>query len=189
MNLKNSIEHFGWVSIFLHWIMAIGLIGLYALGIYMVELDYYDEWYHKGLTLHKEIGMILMVLFFIRLAWIYSHSKPTPIDTNKWKILLAKLAHSLLYLLTLLLMASGYLISTTKGQGIDIFNLFEVSSLIRINTENSELLGSAHDILASLFILMVALHSTAALIHHFIFKDNTLKRMLWAHNTHHQQDN
>lgn len=184
MNLKNTTHHFGWVSIGIHWLMAAGLLGIYFLGLYMVTLDYYDTWYHKGPVLHKEIGIILTLAIIFRLFWTYSHTRPVPIETQQWRRLLAKLAHLSLYLITLLLMISGYLISTSKGQAIDVFSIIEVPATFIVSIEQSEFLGHAHDILASLFILMVALHTTAALLHHFIFKDNTLKRMLWAQNHH-----
>lgn len=166
--------------------MAFGLLGLYFLGIYMVELDYYDPWYHKGLALHKETGIALTMLMVFRLFWIFSQKRPGPIETKQWKRVFAKLAHISLYMITIFLMLSGYLISTSQGQGIDLFNVIEFPATFIANTDQSELLGKAHDISASLFILMVALHTSAALIHHYIFKDNTLKRMLWSqHHNHH----
>jgi len=185
MLIKNSITHFGWVSIGVHWLMAIGLLGLYFLGLYMVDLDYYDPWYHKGLTLHKAIGITLTALMLFRLLWTFLQARPEPLETKQWKRLLAKLAHTSLYMITLFLMLSGYIISTSKGQGIDLFNIVEFPATFIANTNQSELLGKAHDISASLFILLVALHTLAALIHHYIFKDNTLKRMLWAQHRNH----
>jgi len=160
--------------------MAFGLLGLYFLGLYMVELDYYDPWYHKGLTLHKEIGISLTALMLFRLLWTFVQARPEPLETKQWKRVLAKLAHTSLYMTTLFLMFSGYIISTSQGQGIDLFNIIEFPATLIANTDQSELLGQAHDLAASLFMLIVALHTSAALIHHYIFKDNTLKRMLWA---------
>lgn len=183
MSIKNSSEHYGWLSIALHWLMAIGLIGLYFLGIYMVGLGYYDPGYNTAPALHKSIGIVLTALLFIRLAWIYSHSKPEPIETKQILRLLAILAHLSLYFITLLLIISGYLISTAKGQGIDIFSIFQMPVLYTVTIEQSEFLGKAHDVLATVFIIMVALHTSAALAHHFYFKDNTLKRILWAKTT------
>lgn len=178
------MKQFGWVSISIHWLMAIALIGLYFLGLYMVELDYYDPWYHKGLTLHKEIGVALTALMLFRLLWTFLQTRPEPLETKQWKRMLAKLAHTSLYLTSIFLMLSGYIISTSQGQGIDLFNTIELPATFIANTDQSELLGQVHDLLASLFILLVTLHTIAALTHHFIFKDNTLKRMLWAQHHH-----
>ncbi len=183
MNLKNTIHQFGWLSIILHWLMAIGLIAIYFLGIYMVDLDYYDTWYNQGPEIHKAVGIILTAMLIFRVAWIYSHHKPEPIEQRAVLRTLAKLAHMALYTLILLLIVSGYLISTSKGQGINIFSLFEVPATLLVSSTNSQFLGKTHDVLASVFIAMTLLHTTAALVHHFIFKDNTLKRILWVKKT------
>lgn len=183
MSIKNTTDQFGWLSIVLHWLMAIGLLGVYFSGIYMVDLDYYDAWYNRAPDLHKAVAIILAAMLVFRVVWIYSHHKPEPIEQRAVFRALAKLAHITLYILILLLMLSGYLISTSKGQGIQVFNLFELPASLLLNSVNSELLGQAHDLLASLFIAMTALHVTASLVHHFIFKDNTLKRILWVKKT------
>lgn len=187
--MKHSLHHYDYVSIVLHWLMGFGLIAVYFLGLYMVKLDYYDAWYNQAPALHISIGLLLSVLLVIRIVWVYSqlnsaHIKPRPTEPKKALQLLAKLAHLCLYLITLLLMISGYLITTPQGQGIGLFNIIEIPASYSVNAEQSEFLGTAHDILASLFIMMVSLHTIAALWHHFIFKDNTLKRMLWAHKQH-----
>jgi len=183
MSLKNTTHQFGWLSIILHWLMAIGLLGIYFLGLYMVGLDYYDTWYHQGPEIHKAVGIILTAMLVFRIFWIYSHHKPEPIEQRALLRALAKLAHIALYTLILLLIVSGYLISTSKGQGINIFSMFEVPATLLVTSVNSDFLGKAHDVLASVFIAMTLLHATAALVHHFIFKDNTLKRILWAKKT------
>ena len=56
---KNSKTSYGVVAIFLHWLMALTVFGLFGLGLYMVELTYYDSWYKGSLDLHKSIGLSL----------------------------------------------------------------------------------------------------------------------------------
>jgi cytochrome b561 len=73
---------------------------------------------------------------------------------------------------------SGYLISTAKGQGIDVFGWFELPALLPDNEGRGDLAGDIHEVIGTLFMLMVLLHAGAALVHHFMFKDRTLKRML-----------
>lgn len=70
MQAQNTTQTYGWVSILLHWVMAIALIGMYVIGDYMVDLDYYDDLYHKLPTLHKSTGVILAGLLLVRLAWL-----------------------------------------------------------------------------------------------------------------------
>nr|CAA6827481.1 MAG: Cytochrome B561 [uncultured Thiotrichaceae bacterium] len=159
--------------------MAILLIGLYVLGLYMVDLGYYDPWYHDSLSIHKAIGILTALLLVIRYLWV--RFQPRPVHLNPEATvnnLMAKAGHALLYLLMFVLMISGYLITTAKGQGIDVFGWFEVPALFTNNADWGEIAGDVHDIAATGFIVLVGLHTTASLIHHFIFKDNTLLRML-----------
>ena len=178
-SLKNTRESFGWVSISLHWIMAIALIAMYFLGDYMVGLEYYDSWYHRAPEIHKEIGVLLGFVMILRLLWNSLQSKPIPLGEGNPRLkLMAKLAHSALYALVFLLVISGYLISTAKGQGIDVFGWFEVPALLPDDKDRGELAGDIHEITGVVFMLLIALHAIAALLHHFVFKDRTLRRML-----------
>jgi len=179
-NLLNSVKHYGWISILLHWSMAFALISMYFLGDYMVELDYYDTWYHKAPALHKAVGVVIGLVLVFRLVWNFSQNKPDPLDSNPRVIALAKLGHLALYLLIILLIISGYLISTAKGQGIDVFSLFELPALFKNSPDGGEIAGTIHAIIGKIFIIMIVLHAIAALVHHFIFKDRTLQRMLWV---------
>lgn len=179
MALRNTTEHYGSLSIVIHWLMAIAIISLYFVGDYMVELSYYDKLYHTLPHLHKSIGVIVGLTLVLRLAWLYSHPRPTKLaNTPEWQHILARMGHLGLYLLILALIISGYLISTAKGKGIEVFNWFEIPALLAENAERGEIAGKIHEYSATLLILLVLVHAGAALLHHFYWKDNTLKRML-----------
>ena len=70
MQIRNTTQAYGWVSILLHWLMAVALIGMYVIGTYMVDLEYYDSLYHTLPALHKAIGVMLAGLLLVRLAWL-----------------------------------------------------------------------------------------------------------------------
>jgi len=183
-NWKNSQQHFGWVSIVLHWSMAILLIAMYFIGDYMVELDYYDTWYHKAPALHKAAGVLLIMLLIFRFVWNYVQAKPQSLQPEKTlQNQLARLGHLGLYGLVLILGISGYLISTAKGQGIDVFGLFSVPAILPDNADRGELAGDIHEVAAKLFLILVIIHAAAASVHHFIYKDRTLLRMLGFHSS------
>ncbi len=186
MQARNSTHTYGWVSILLHWVMAIALIGMYFVGDYMVELEYYDTLYHKLPSLHKSVGIILAGLLVIRLAWVYSQPRPLPANGNAPNMthLAGKLGHLALYGLLLVMIISGYLISTAKGHGIEVFGLFEIPALLPANEDRGELAGEIHEFAGTLFILLVSVHALAALVHHFYWKDNTLTRMLGISKEH-----
>jgi len=167
MRLKNTKESFGWLSISFHWTLAIALIAMYFVGDWMVGLDYYNPWYKTAPDYHRAVGILIGALMIF-------HLNPDEIRKNQ----LATVVHYTLYLLVFIMVISGYLISTAKGQGIDVFGLFEVPALLSDNVDRGELAGDIHKWLGLGFILLVALHASAAFLHHFKYKDRTLKRML-----------
>lgn len=176
--LKNTPNRYGLISISLHWLVAVTVIGLFALGLWMSELEYYDTWYQRAPDVHKGIGILLFLVMLLRVAWRAINSKPQP-ETNHaaWERRLAGIAHTLLYLLPFAVMIAGYLISTADGRPIDVFGLFEVPATLSGGENQEDIAGEAHELLAFTLIGLVVLHAGAALKHHFIDRDNTLKRM------------
>ena len=180
MQISNTKNGFGIISKALHWLMAVLLITLFAVGLYMTGLDYYDPLYHSLPWWHKSIGLLTIMLLLLRIFWKLINTEPEALATHKvWEVFLATLIQQLFYFLILLIGISGYLISTAKGKGIEFFNFFEISAVTPALEEGrADLIGDAHEILAILLIVLAALHAAAALKHHFIDKDETLKRMI-----------
>lgn len=176
--LKNSLDGYGWVAILLHWIMAAAVFFMFGLGLYMVELSYYDAWYNGALDLHKSIGLILLGLLVIRVCWRMSNIKPRVISGSKNERILASFAHAMLYFLMFMLFVSGYLISTADGRAIAIFDVLAVPALPWSAENQEDIAGQLHEIFAWAVIILATFHAVAALKHHFMDKDGGLVRML-----------
>ncbi|MBU2894011.1 cytochrome b [Colwellia sp. D2M02] len=178
--LKNSPNGYGLIAIVIHWLMAITIFSVFGLGLYMVELTYYDTWYKGSLDLHKSIGMTLFIVLLLRMVWRFVNVTPQSADNNasRFEKGLAHYGHIFLYILMAVLMLSGYLISTADGRAIDVFGVVSIPA-IPFSFENQEdIAGEIHEILAWALIVLSAGHALAALKHHFINKNNTLVRML-----------
>jgi len=176
--MKNTQSYYGWLTIVLHWLSAIIIIGLFSLGLWMVDLGYYHSWRKAGPELHQSIGLTLLMIMVIRLVWRFIQISPQPLTSYKrYEIQAAKIVHALLYLLIFLIMISGYLFSTAEGEGIVYFNQFIIPGLGAIMENQEDLMGYFHQYAAYLLIFVVVLHAIAALKHHFIDKDATLLRM------------
>ena len=188
--LKNTAQQFGLISIGLHWLMVLLLTGLFAVGLYMTRLDYYDPLYHRLPWWHKSIGLLIIMLLLVRVVWKLNNVHPAPLKTHQaWEVSLAQRIQYGFYGLILLIGISGYLISTAKGKGIEFFTLFEVPAVTQgVAEETADLIGNAHLIMAWILASLVVLHAAAALKHHFMDKDNTLKRM-FPHDTNHDTNN
>ncbi len=176
--LKNSSTSYGWISIVIHWVMALAIFFLFGLGLYMVELSYYDAWYKGSLELHKSLGLLLLLFLIIRIGWRFSNITPAELPGPRWEQLSAQLMHLGLYAIMLMLLLSGYLISTADGRAIAVFELVNVPALPWSFDNQEDISGEIHEILAWLLMAMAAVHALAATKHQFINKDKGLKRML-----------
>ena len=180
--IKNTHQSYGFIAVFFHWLMAIGVFFLFGLGLYMVELGYYDSWYQGSQVLHKSIGICLFILWFLRLFWRLAndvHKASFPTSTiERIEQTAAHWMHRLLYLVMLLLLCSGYLISTADGRAIVVFEMFEVPAIEALIANQEDVAGDVHLILAWTLIGLVSIHAFAAIKHHFIDKDDALKKMI-----------
>lgn len=179
MQLRNTSRRYGIISISLHWIFAIAVYVMFGLGLWMVTLSYYDGWYHQAPELHKSIGVLLMMGLVIRVIWRHISPPPAaPKTHSKFTRISAVAAHITLYALLFALLISGYLISTAEGKPISVFGIFDVPATLADAGSQADIAGVIHLWLAWSVVILSVLHGLAALKHHFIDKDDTLKRML-----------
>jgi len=178
MQWRNSPSRYGLVSILMHWLVALAVFGLFGLGYWMVGLDYYSSWYKTAPDLHKSTGLVLLALMLVRLLWRWLSPPPSALpDHGRMTRLASKLGHGFLYLGLLLLMLSGYLISTADGRAIEVFGLFSVPATLTAIPNQEDVAGLVHEYLAWALVIFAGIHALAALKHHFIDRDRTLVRM------------
>jgi len=175
--MKNTTDSYGWLSVGLHWGMAVTIFCMFVLGLWMTDLNYYDTWYHRAPELHKSIGMLLLIALIFRLVWRLLNARPQLLGLC-WEKIIALAVHRLHYLLMFTVMISGYLIPTAEGIGIDIFGWFTVPATFTFDKQQADIIGIIHWASAWAMIGLAGLHSAAALKHHFVDRDITLLRML-----------
>ncbi|WP_075180964.1 cytochrome b [Pantoea sp. 1.19] len=176
---KNGPTHYGHLSIVLHWLVALAVYGMFGLGLWMVSLGYYDTWYHDAPALHKSIGITLLALMVFRLIWRGISPPPRPLSHYSPAVRYsAMLVHWLLYGGLFAILITGYLISTADGEGISVFGLFTVPATLTGSALQADTAGEVHLWLAWTVVVVSVLHGLAALKHHVVDRDITLKRML-----------
>lgn len=179
MQLKNTPTRFGQLSIALHWLVALAVYGMFALGLWMVTLGYYDNWYHQAPELHKSIGIVLFTVMILRLIWRFVSPPPKPLSSYSPLVRFSAIAaHLLMYVILFAILITGYLISTADGKPIEVFGLVSVPATLAGYGQQADLAGDIHLYLAWSVVIISLLHGLAALKHHFIDRDITLKRML-----------
>lgn len=184
--VKNTIHGYGLLAIAFHWTMAVLIIGMLAVGLYMTGLPQTDPATFALYQLHKSIGFVVLVLAVLRLVWRVANPSPRLPDAMPlWEKGIAHLGHTGLYALMILLPVTGWLMVSASPWGIPtiVFNLFKVPHLpypafMGDKASAEHVFALMHEYGAYLLIALLVGHIAAALKHHFIARDNTLKRML-----------
>lgn len=178
MIFKNTENRFGLISILLHWVLAFLMIGLTALGLYMVrmsisiqKLQFYG-W-------HKEWGMLALMLVIVRLTWRLRNINPALDAIPAWEEFSARAVHWAFYFFMFALPITGWLITSSADLPVSFFGLLTFPNLVSGNEPNRLLFSTIHEWLGYALIVTFCMHTGAALKHHFINKDNILRRMLW----------
>ncbi|NYT25840.1 cytochrome b [Alcaligenaceae bacterium] len=165
-------------AIFLHWLVALGLVGTFALGFYMEGLPLSPNKL-KLYSWHKWAGISLLALVVIRLAWRLTHRVPDlPTTMGPAARFLAHAGHWLLYVLMLAIPVSGWLMSSAQGVPVVWFGVLPLPDLVSRDAALGALLRDIHVTLNYTLLVVVIGHVAAALQHHFIKKDTVLARML-----------
>lgn len=163
----------------LHWLTALMIIGLFAVGLWMRSLSYYDSLYQVLPFWHKSVGFLLMMLVVLRLAVKGAGKQPPALPSHRpWERGLAALIQWLLYGLLFGMFISGYLIATADDRPASFFGWFDIPVLITAFANQEDVAGLIHEYCAWALIGLSVLHALAALKHHFYDQDVTLKRML-----------
>ena len=178
MLIRDTSEGYGVVSRLFHWLMAIAIIAMFALGLWMVRLDYYSPYYNSAPDVHRSVGMLLLFALLVRWIWRAANVKPSDRELSPLEQKASNAVHWGFYVLLFALMASGYLISTAGGEPISVFGWFSVPSIFQMHGLESRA-GYVHRILSYATIALAVVHAAAALKHHYLDKSPVLTRM-WS---------
>lgn len=176
MRWKNSETRYGVIAILFHWIMAVLLIGLLVLGWYMVQLPIgLDKL--KAYGWHKEYGLLALWLVILRLAWRITNITPH-LTLPRWEVIAARSVHWLFYIIMFAMPITGWLLTSAAGLNASFFGLFVLPNLVAPSDTLLELFEEIHEALGYTLAAIIILHISAALKHHFINKDDILRRMI-----------
>ncbi len=176
--LQPTAGKYSTTAITLHWLMAVAIVSLFAVGLYMHDLPL-SPWKLRIYSWHKWAGVTIFTLAAVRLAWRVAHRPPQlPSHMGRTEQLVAHGGHGLLYLLMFAVPLSGWLMSSAKGFQTVLFGVLPIPDLLAKNKELGDLLHTVHWGLNMLLAAVVVGHVAAALKHHLINRDDVLTRML-----------
>lgn len=180
MQFKNSASHYGIITKLFHWSIAL----LILLQVYLVywkrfmlpEKSPMANFYINGL--HKPIGAVILLIAILAVAWHVNSQKPEyPLSMPSWEKRIALFVQGVLYLGLFAMPISGLLMSTAAGYPPSFFGLFQFPQFIAKNDAIAHFFFNVHMVTSYIVIALVAIHVLAALKHHFINRDDILKRM------------
>lgn len=177
--MPDTRERFSAYTVAFHWAVGMTIIGLIAVGIYMVDLPR-GEWRSTLYGWHKVIGTTVLMIAAARILWRWRNGLPVPARPYPaWQHRLANATHVVLLVATIALPLTGAIYSYSGGYPVPVLGLFEITSATKypaLFDTFKFIHGWAGWILAGI----VALHVAGALKHHIVDRDGTLRRMLGA---------
>ena len=178
MTLRNSVRHWGAIAQLLHWLIAVLVVVQVTLGMMADDLPAGV----RKLTLlarHKSVGITILALAAMRLGWRWANpTPPLPATLKPYEMTLARVSHALLYTLLFAVPLTGWMMSSARGFPVSWFGFFQLPDLVPKSKPLYDMLVMTHQTLAWSLVALAGLHAGAALKHHFIHKDDVLRRML-----------
>ena len=199
-NAFNRRDGYGWMAVFLHWLLVLLIFGMIAGGKYSASLGPGEKisWL---IGFHKQAGIAVFALMAFRLLWRLFNTSPAAPPDQSWTVTVsAFIVHWLLYILVLLQAATGVFMSHLSGRDVEFLGAklpsFEeqggqlLDAIPAVPALSSFLFGEAaeagekmralHTVLGDAAIALIALHVLAALLGNFFFGRDTLRRMSFA---------
>ena len=178
MIANNTAARYSNLSIGLHWLMLLLIATVYACIELRGIFPKGSEAREAMKTWHFMLGMSVFVLVWVRI--IARVVTPAPAITPtpaSWQMLAAKIMHIALYGLMIGMPLAGWLMMSAAGKPVPFFGL-ELPALLDVNKHLSGQIHEIHETVGELGYYLIGLHATAALVHHYFNRDNTLLRML-----------
>jgi cytochrome b561 len=170
------ILRFDRFAVSLHWIVFV----LVALAYLAIEIrgpkgtDSRVFW--SGI--HYVAGLLVLVLAIVRSGWRLRHAPPPVTDAAVWAHALAKAVHVLLYAFILIQPILGILTLNLGGHPVTIIGTNLSFTVVGENPDMKALVKATHELMGNVFYYIIGLHILAALFHHFVLRDATIRRML-----------
>ncbi|BBB96760.1 MULTISPECIES: cytochrome b [Bradyrhizobium] len=182
--MKNAVgRDYGPVAKTLHWLSVLFVALAWALGTFGEELSEGSR-RETGLIAHVWTGLIVLLLVAVRIPWRVANPPPksSPTEFGKWLIEwtdpAARIMHYLLYVLLVAVPLVGIAFLFARGHSLSLFGFLEIPSPWSADRALARKLKEVHEVLGNLLVILALFHMMAALLHHWVFGDNTLRRML-----------
>lgn len=181
MRLRNSSQSWGLIARLLHWVVAAMIVGQVITG-WMAENAGSEDASLVLIRNHYQFGIVLTGLILMRILWRLADHAPSADGLQpQWQKLAALGAHSMIYILLIILPVSGYIVWIHMREAMDVFGLFAIPRLFTPSADDESLWSGAwyvHYFAGWALIGLVLIHISAALWHQFVLRDGLIRRMI-----------
>lgn len=180
-NWKNTASRYGSLSIAMHWLMLLLLVAVYA-TINLHDLAPKGSELRAAFkTWHFMLGLSVLMLVGARLGIRFLSGPPPRIepDIGRRQLQAAHFMHAALYVFMIGMPLLGWLALSAGGKPIPFFGL-ELPALMGMNKGLADTFKDVHEAIGTFGYYLIGLHAAAALVHHYVMRDDTLVRMLPA---------
>jgi cytochrome b561 len=177
MPFRNTTRSWGSLSKAFHWLIVLLIINQWWIAERADELKGLAKL--EALGTHKSFGMTILMLAVLRLLWRLMN--PTPeltSETKPWERALARISHVSLYVLIFAMPLTGWMMSSAKNYPVSWFKMFQFPDLVAPAEQTFHQMLDLHHLLFKVLVGVALLHVAGALKHHFIDRNDVLKRML-----------
>lgn len=177
-----KITHYSALAMFLHWLLALGLVGMFAVGLYMADLPFSPQRL-KLYNWHKWAGVSILALSILRLVWRLVRRPPVlpqsiELAMPRWQLQAFHATHVAMYALFFIVPLVGWAYSSAAGFPIVVFGVLPLPDFVPVSKELAALIKPWHQSTAFALAGLVLMHVAAAVKHQFIDKDKLINRML-----------
>ena len=179
MTDKQTATQYSTVAKTLHWLIAAILVGQFALGWLMPKVRRGMQ-PGLGMHVHISIGIVVLALIIVRLLWRVTHRVPPEPTLPPWQRIASQTVHWVLYLLVFVTTLSGWFYASARGWSLTFFGLVPLPPLVAEGSAPGRAIGAIHESIVWVLLAVIVVHVLAALAHAFVYRDNVMRRMLFA---------
>lgn len=192
MGLRNNERTYGSVAKWFHWSIALFVLAAYIAvhyGHYFTEPR--TDGRRMAVAIHMMVGFSVLMLVVPRLIWKFMNPRPAHAPAPQLQHWASRVSHGALYFFMIAMPLSGWF---SYGRSINFYWLFEIPQFgntqlfqwlvaDKLSIPFSEFeapFDYFHKKIAGPWMLwiLVAIHVAAALYHHFVRRDDTMRKML-----------
>jgi cytochrome b561 len=179
MKMNLSFDRYDRTTIALHW-LTLFLVAEQWIGAHIIDDFPKGDPRVDARSVHISLGILLGVVLLVRIIWRVTRGKRLPAADTGLLHILAKAVQGTLYALLFATVGAGILFVLVRGDSF--FGLFHIASIAPGDRALRHLVGTAHAWMANLILIVAGAHAFAALVHHFVWRDDVMRRMLPPRN-------